>query len=95
MTDIQFYKDKEDVVFDLHRIIQLAELIKSLNLESTVISKAEEDNLHVFVPANTINAVKTLVFKTGKHKHDESIRAILNCATSPKRPGLPPLPYPQ
>lgn len=86
MTDVKFYKAKEDAVFTLKRIGELVDLARSVGVDSELLKREE---LVVFVPAETINAIKTAIFKTGAHKKDTSVKKVITCATSPKRPEDP------
>lgn len=86
MADLKFYKDKEDAVFTLKRIGELVDLSRTLGVDADLLKRKE---LVVFVPADTINAIKTAIFKTGAHKNDVTVKEVITCVHSPKRPEDP------
>ena len=94
MDDIRFYRDERDAQFTLEKLFTYVDLIKRAGLDEALFSRTGPEELVVYIPAATINAVKTAMHRMAPASVKEEAGAVVSCATSPKRPDPPPK-YPQ
>lgn len=90
MKEIKFYKGTEDTVCSLAKLFDHVDTIRSLKLDAELLSRVGDEELVVYLPPATINAVKNAVHRIDKGRNRESASPLMDCAHSPRRPEPPP-----
>ena len=74
---ITFWEEGWKGTLDLNEFMMYVDLAKRLNIQADLVNRDEQ--LKIIVPAETANALKEALMKTGVHRRIKSIENVIKC----------------
>jgi hypothetical protein len=94
MEEPFLYKESDPAHWTLRQVAELVQEMIKLGCANDLIAKADEAGITLAVPSETINFVKSYLFREGLHKNSELAGGVIRsaaCAPRPPNPGGPPV----